>query len=140
MFVPTNRSGAIELGFLKNMKDAQAQAQEAMGANHPGAVQQAMGSDQEAQIAYAQLAMKLQQSGVEAQGVIHAIRPTGEVDVGGGQWTDFEVSIRPPEGDPFQTTIRQSMLAAQLEEMSEGGAITVKYDPDSPTSAMIYGW
>ena len=55
------------------MKDAQAQAQQAMGADHPGAVQQAMGSDQEAQIAYAQRAMKLQQSGVEAQGVIHAI-------------------------------------------------------------------
>ena len=41
---------------------------------------------------------------------------------------------------PSQTTISQSMLPAQLEEIGEGAPITVKYDPDSPTSALIYGW
>jgi len=93
------------------------------------------------QMAYAQLAQKLAQSGVEAQGVVHAIVPTGNTDFGGGQETRFEVSIKPADGgDPFQTTITQSMLPAQLEGLSEGSAITVKYDPDSPTSALIYGW
>jgi hypothetical protein len=72
--------------------------------------------------------------------VIHAIRPTGQTDVGGGQMVDFDVSIRPASGEPYQTTISQSMLPAQLEGISEGAAITVKYDPDAPVMALIYGW
>jgi hypothetical protein len=53
---------------------------------------------------------------------------------------DFDVSIRPANGEPYQTTISQSMLPAQLEGISEGAAITVKYDPDAPVMALIYGW
>jgi len=92
------------------------------------------------QVAYAQKAQKLAQSGVEAPGVIHSIRPTGETDMGGGQKVDFDVSIKPADGEPLQTTISQAMLPAQMEDLSEGKSITVKYDPDSPTSALIYGW
>jgi hypothetical protein len=125
------------LGFFKNIKDAQAQAQEAMAGNQG---MQGMGGDMAEQAAYAQLANKLGQSGVEAPGVVHAIRPTGETDMGGGQKVEFDVSIKPGDGDAFQTTIKQSMLPAQLEDFTEGKSITVKYDPDSPTSALIYGW
>jgi hypothetical protein len=71
---------------------------------------------------------------------VHAIRQTGQTDVGGGQEVEFDVSIKPASGDPYQTTIKQSMLPAQMEGISEGQSITVKYDPDSPTSALIYGW
>jgi len=129
------------VGFLNRMKDAQSQAQEAMAAN-PGMAQQAhgMGGDMTGQAAYAQMAQKLHQSGVEAPGVVHAIRQTGQTDVGGGQEVEFDVSIKPATGEPYQTTITQSMLPAQMEGISEGGSITVKYDPDSPTSALIYGW
>ena len=129
------------MGFLNRMKDAQSQAQEAMAAN-PGMAQQAhgMGGDMTGQAAYAQMAQKLHQSGVEAPGVVHAIRQTGQTDVGGGQEVEFDVSIKPATGEPYQTTITQSMLPAQMEGISEGGSITVKYDPDSPTSALIYGW
>ena len=131
------------MGLFDKMKDMQSQAQDAMGGQ--GAAQQGMGGmagmgDMGAQAAYAQLAQKLAASGVEAPGVIHAIRPSGQTDMSGGQNVDFDVSIRPAAGDPYQTTITQSMLPAQLEGIQEGGAITVKYDPDSPTSALIYGW
>ena len=95
--------------------------------------------DQAGQAAYAQLAQKLHTAGVEAQGVIHSITP-GQPDMGGNLMTDVEVSIKPADGEPYQTTVKQSFLPAQLEELSEGKAITLKYDPDSPTSAMIYGW
>ena len=129
------------MGLFKNMKDMQAQAQEAMGQSGTGAMGGMSGmGDMGAQAAYAQLAQKLQASGVDAPGVVHSIRPTGQTDIGGGQQVDFDVSIRPAAGDPYQTTISQSMLPAQLEGISEGAAITVKYDPDSPTSALIYGW
>ena len=130
------------MGLFKNMKDMQSQAQEAManqGGTGGGMAGMGMG-DMGAQAAYAQLAQKLHASGVEAPGVVHSIRPTGQTDVGGGQQVEFDVSIRPADGDPYQTTISQSMLPAQLEGISEGAAITVKYDPDSPTSALIYGW
>jgi hypothetical protein len=129
------------LGLFKNMKDMQAQAQEAMaGQGGMGGMAGTGMGDMGAQAAYAQLAQKLQASGVEAPGVVHSIRPTGQTDIGGGQQVEFDVSIRPAAGDPYQTTISQSMLPAQLEGIAEGAAITVKYDPDSPTSALIYGW
>jgi len=129
------------VGLFDKMKDAQSQAQEAMASN-PGMAQQAhgMGGDMTGQAAYAQMAQKLYASGVEAPGVIHDIRQTGQTDVGGGQEVEFDVSIKPATGDPYQTTIKQSMLPAQMEGISEGQSITVKYDPDSPTSALIYGW
>ena len=128
------------MGFRDRMREAQESMQNAgggtpsMGGSIPG-----MG-DMAAQAAYAQQAQKLAQSGVEAPGVIHSIRPTGETDMGGGQKVEFDVSIKPAEGEPLQTTISQSMLPAQMEDLSEGKSITVKYDPDSPTSALIYGW
>jgi hypothetical protein len=133
------------LGLFKNMKDAQAQAQGAIANQDAPAAPSGMAGipgmgDMAAQAAYAQLAQKLQTSGVEAPGVVHSIRPSGQPDMSGGQQTEFDVSIRPASGDPYQTTISQSMLPAQLEGIGEGAAITVKYDPDSPTSALIYGW
>lgn len=130
------------MGLFKNMKDMQAQAQEAMaGQGGQSGMSGVPGmGDMGAQAAYAQLAQKLAASGVEAPGVIHSIRPSGQADMSGGQQVEFDVSIRPAAGEPYQTTISQSMLPAQLEGISEGAAITVKYDPDSPTSALIYGW
>ncbi|HYH58842.1 MAG TPA: hypothetical protein VD790_06435 [Thermoleophilaceae bacterium] len=129
------------MGLFDKMKDAQAQAQGAMaGANAGGMGGMTGMGDMNAQAAYAQKAQKLHASGIEAPGVVHAIRATGNTDIGGGQETEFDVSIRPAEGEPYQTTITQAMLPAQLEGIAEGAAITVKYDPDSPTSALIYGW
>jgi hypothetical protein len=133
---------------MRQAKDAAASAPAAgvppAGAGMPpaapgGTSMPGMG-DMAAQAAYAQRAQKLAQSGVEAPGVIHAIRPTGQTDMGGGQQTEIDVTYRPEGGEPFQTTISQSMLPAQLEELSEGKQITVKFDPDAPATALIYGW
>ena len=123
------------MGLFNKMKDAQAQA---TGAGPD--VQMGAGGGMAGQMAYVQLAQKLAQSGVEAPGVVHAVQPTGSTDFGGGQETRFDVSIRPAGAEPYETTITQSMRPAQLEGISEGSAITVKYDPDAPTSALIYGW
>ena len=99
-----------------------------------------MGGDMTSQVAYAQLMQKLAQSGVEAPGVIHSIRPTGQTDLSGGQQVEFDVSIKPASGEPYQAQISQSMLPAQMEGLSEGQAITVKYDPDAPVMAIIHSW
>jgi hypothetical protein len=127
------------MGFMDKMKGMQQQAQDAM--SNAGATQQGMGGgDMAGQAAYAQLAQKLQAAGVEAPGTVNAIRPTGQTDIGGGQQVEFDVTITPSGGEPYQATISQSMLPAQLEGLSEGGAITVKYDPENPQMALIYGW
>ena len=134
------------MGLFDKMKGLKDQAQAAMGPSPGAAVDSSldtgmgMGADMTGQVAYAQLAQKLHQSGVEAPGVVHSIRPSGQTDMGGGQQVTFDVSIRPAAGEPFQTTINQSMLPAQLEEISEGQSITVKYDPEAPAMALIYGW
>ena len=128
------------MGLFSRMKDAQAQAQGAMANMPSGGMAGMGGGDMGGQAAYAQLAQKLHQSGVEAPGVIHSIRPSGKKEFGGGEKVDFEVSIRPATGDPYQTTISQSMLPAQMDGLAEGKPITVKYDPDAPQMALIYGW
>ena len=133
------------MGLFGKMKDAQAQAKEAMAGaggmgGMGGAVPGAGGMDMNAVAAEAAKMQKISQAGVEAPGVIHSISPSGQTDVSGAQRVAFEVSIRPAEGEPFQTTIEQSMLPVQMEGLADGQAITVKYDPDAPTSAVIYSW
>ena len=127
------------MGFMDKMKGMQQQAQDAM--SNAGGVKGAMGGgDMAGQAAYAQLAQKLQASGVEAPGTVQTIRPSGQTDMGGGQQVEFDVTITPGGGEPYQATISQSMLPAQLEGIGEGAAITVKFDPDNPQMALIYGW
>jgi hypothetical protein len=98
------------------------------------------GGDMAAQAAYAQLSQKLAASGVEAPGTLNSMNDTGETDPGGSKKIEFAVTITPSGGEAYQATISQYMLPAQLEGMSEGGAITVKFDPDNPQMALIYGW
>jgi hypothetical protein len=99
-----------------------------------------MGGDMAAQAAAAQLTSKLGAQGIEASGVIRAVRPTGETDMGGGQKTEVDVTIAPDGGSAYDTTVTQSFLPAQLEGLTSGGVITVKCDPDNPSTALIYGW
>lgn len=127
------------MGLLDRVKNAQQQAAGAMaGAGGAGAMMG--GADMAGQAAYAQLANKLGAQGVEAPGVIESIRPTGEIDMGGAQKTEIDVTITPAGGPAYETTIAQSFLPAQLEGLAPGAAISVKYDPDDPHAALIYGW
>ena len=129
------------MGFMDKIRGAQEQAMGgAAGAPASSMPPGMQGTDMASQAAQAQMYQKLAQSGVEAPGVIHSIRPSGQTDISGGQQVEFDVSIKPAQGEAFQTTISQSMLPAQMEDLSEGKSITVKYDPDSPTSALLHSW
>jgi hypothetical protein len=132
----------MKMGLLDRMKHAQARASEAM--SHTGGMKGMMGAmgggNMADQAAYAQLAQKLKASGVEAEGTVLALRDTGERDFGGGQTTEVDVQISPTGGTPYDTTVKQSFLPAQLETLAVGGAVKVKYDPDNPPMALIYGW
>lgn len=128
------------MGLFDRMKDAQQQAQDAMQQAGGAGAAGAAGAGMTGMAEYQQRAQKLHAAGVEAPGTVNAINHTGQTDMGGGQWIDFTVTIAPSGGEPYQTTIGQSMLPAQLEGIAEGAAITVKYDPDNPSQALIYGW
>jgi hypothetical protein len=131
-------------GANQQAKDAMAQAtamQQAAGVQPGMADMPGMGGqDMAAMAAYSQMANKIGQSGVEAPGVIHTLTAAGTPDVSGATMYDIDVTIRPAGADPYETTIKQSMLPFQLEGLSEGQAVTVKYDPDNPTAALLHSW
>ena len=142
------------MGLFDKMKDAKNSAADAMA--NAAAMQQAAraagapgdltnmpgmgGQDMGKMAAYSQKVNKIAQVGVEAPGVVHSIRAVGAPDISGATWHEFDVSIRPAGGDPYQTTIEQSMLPFQMEGLSEGQAIVAKYDPSVPTEAIIHSW
>jgi hypothetical protein len=131
------------MGLLDRMKHAQEQASEAM--SHAGGVKGMMGNvgsmiPTAGDATYAQLAKKLKESGVEAPGTITAIRDTGGRDMGGGQKAEIDVTITPSGGAPYDATVTQSFQPAALEGLSVGHAVKVKYDPDNPQMALMYGW
>ena len=83
---------------------------------------------------------KIGQQGVEAPGVLHGIRPSGEKDFSGSEKIDVRRHRHPRRRPPYEATIEQYMLPAQLEGIQDGAAVTVKYDPDDPSQALMYGW
>ena len=128
------------MGLFSKMKGAQAGAMGQAGGMGGVDVQQMMGGDMAAQAAQAQMYAKLSASGVEAPGTLDAIRPVGGPDFSGATPHEFDVTITPAGGAPYQTTIKQGMLPAQMEGLSQGMAIVAKYDPDQPTSACLWSW
>ncbi|MET0422018.1 MAG: DUF3592 domain-containing protein [Acidimicrobiia bacterium] len=142
------------MGLFDKVKGAQNQAAEAManaaamqqaaGAGAPAGMDAAMagmgGQDMAKMAAYSQKVNTIGQVGVEAPGVITAIRVAGTPDVSGATWHEFDVSIRPEGGDLYDTMIEQSMLPFQMEGLSEGQAVVVKYDPSQPTQAILQSW
>jgi hypothetical protein len=132
------------MGLFNKVKDAKqqaagamAQAQSAPGmADMPGMG----GQDMAAMAAYSQKVNKIAQSGVEAPGVIHTITAAGTPDISGATMHAIAVTIRPAGGDSYETTIEQSLLPFQLEGLADGQAVTVKYDPDNPSAAVLNSW
>jgi hypothetical protein len=122
---------------------AQAQAAQAGAPGMPAGMDMGAmtgGQDMAAMAAYSQKVNKIAQVGIEAPGVVHTLTANGTPDISGGTMYAVAVTYRPEGADPIETTVDQSFLPFQLETLSEGSAITVKYDPDDPTSAVIHGW
>jgi hypothetical protein len=79
-----------------------------------------------------QQAMKnLHKDGVDAPAVMHAMRPTGVTGFSGAMEFEFDVTIELASGASHWTKIVQQMLPAQVHGLADGGALTVKYDPDN---------
>ncbi len=131
------------MGLFKKVQDVQHRIGDAMP--NPGQAVAAIGArtappDLAEKLRYAQLGQKLMASGIDAAAVINTITPSGDETLGGTVDTVFEVTIKPSDGDAYAATIRQPMLPAALDGFSSGDAISVRYDPDDRTAALIYHW
>ncbi len=115
------------MGFMDKMKDA---AKMAGGQSSVGG----LGEQQ----AYAQKAMKLNQSGVDTPATLQALEPTGRSDLGGKEYS-ITVEVKPAGGAPYTTTFTQAMVEQQMPAYQVGSEITVRVDPDDPNSMILWG-
>jgi len=127
------------MGLFKGARDAAANAAKmaggAAGGGMPGMAGMSMPDP-----AHVAMVNKIGQSGVEAPAVLHAIRAVGSPDMSGGTPHEFDVTVTPAGGSPYDTTIKQTMLEMQMQGLTEGANVTVKYDPDNPTAALLSKW
>jgi hypothetical protein len=139
-------AGREEDAQMGLFKDAKNKMQDAMGAagaagQMPEGMQMPdMASMQAPDPAYVAMVNKIGKSGVEAPAQLKSIRAVGSPDMSGATLHEFDVSITPSGASAYDTTIKQSMLAAQMQGLSEGKAVTVKYDPDNPKDALLSKW
>lgn len=121
------------MGFMDRMKDAAGQASKATG------VDMGTGMGAGDQMAYANRAARLNEAGVSHPALVKAARETGNTDPGGGTEVEFEVEVRPADANPYAATFRQFMVAGSMSTVSEGAEITVRVDPEDPSSMMFWG-
>jgi hypothetical protein len=129
------------MGLFKGARDAAKNAASLGGAAMPGGgMPPGMGNMSMPDPAYVALVNKIGKSGVETPAVLKAIRSVGSPDMSGATPHEFDVTITPATGQPYDTTIRQSMLPMQMEGLADGKSIMVKCDPDNPSAALLHSW
>ncbi|HEX6116426.1 MAG TPA: hypothetical protein VFY99_04950 [Solirubrobacterales bacterium] len=117
------------MGFMDRMKSAAESAQAATSKVGVGA-----SADQ---MALANRAKKLMDSGVDTPARIDSMSPTGNTDTPGGAENVITATVEPAGGAPYQVTFNQYIYPSA--PFSEGEAVTLKVDPDDPNSVMIFG-
>ncbi len=130
------------MGLFKNARDAMQNAGN-LGAAGGAGMQMPPGMQMPTEMpdpAYVQKVNKIGKSGVPTPAEIKAIRPAGQPDMAGATPHDFDVTVTPDGGSPYDTTIHQSMLPTQMQGLSVGKAVTVKVDPDNPVDALLSSW
>ena len=131
------------MGLFKNARDAAMNAANAAqaGAGMPGGAQMPdMSNMQMPDPAYVAMVNKIGQQGVEAPAELTAVRAVGSPDMSGATLHEFDVTVKASGLDPYDTTIRQSMLPQQMTNLAAPKSVVVKYDPDDPTAALLNSW
>jgi hypothetical protein len=82
--------------------------------------------------------MRINQSGIEARAMVVSMRETG-TQLGGAHQIEFELAVHPSDGEDYSVSTEQSMHAATLQGIAEGGEVIVKIDPDDPQSLLVWG-
>jgi hypothetical protein len=117
------------MGFMDRVKSAAESAQAATSKVGVGA-----SGDQ---MALANRAKKLMDSGIDTPAKIDSMSPTGNTDKPGGAENVITATAQPAGGEPYQVTFNQYIYPSA--PFSEGDEVTLKVDPDDPGAAMIFG-
>jgi hypothetical protein len=118
-----------ETDFSELVKTAQ--AAQAMGGSGPAVI-----GPSADQIALANLAQKLVQSGIETPAEITSMTPTGKSDATGSNEFAIALRVTPADGEAYETTIQQYLLPSA--QFAAGGSVIVRVDPDDRMQALLW--
>ena len=121
------------MGLMDNIKKAQEMAQQA---TQGGAGQM---SPSAGDVDYANLAMKLNQSGLPGVATINSINESGEGSDPVNKAYDIAVSVELENGESYDTVIHQYLTDDAVNAYQPGGRFQIKADPDDTSKVMIYG-
>jgi len=119
---------------MDNIKKAQQMAQEAAQTGGQGSMNPTAGD-----VEYANLAMKLNQSGLPGVATINSIAESGGGSDPVNKAYDIAVSVVLEGGPGYDTTIHQYLTADAVKAYQPGGSFQIKADPDDTSKVMIYG-
>jgi hypothetical protein len=122
------------MGLMDNIKKAQEMAHQAAQQRGAGAM-----SPAELDVEYANLAMKLNQSGLPGVATINSINESGAGSDPVNNAYDIAVSVELENGQDYDTTIHQYLTADAVNAYQPGGRFQIKADPDDTSKVMIYG-
>jgi hypothetical protein len=122
------------MGLMDNIKKAQEMAQQAAQQGGAGQMSPSAGD-----VEYAQLAMKLNQSGLPGVATINSITESGEGSDPVNKAYDIAVSVELENGQTYDTVVHQYLTADAVNAYQPGGKFQIKADPDDTSKVMIYG-
>lgn len=122
------------MGLMDNIKKAQEMAQQAAQQGAGGQMNPSAGD-----VEYANLAMKLNQSGLPGAATINSITESGDGSDPVNKAYDIAASVELENGESYDTVIHQYLTADAVNAYQPGGRFQVKADPDDTSKVMIYG-
>jgi len=122
------------MGLMDNIKKAQEMAQQAAQMGGQGSMSPSAGD-----VEYANLAMKLNQSGLPGVATINSITESGEGSDPVNKAYDIGVSVQLEGGESYDTVVHQYLTQDAVNAYQPGGRFEVKADPDDPSKVMLYG-
>ena len=90
-------------------------------------------------VEYANLAMKLNQSGLPGTATINSITESGAGSDPVNKAYDIGVSVELENGQSYDTTIHQYLTQDAVNAYQPGGKFQIKADPDDTSKVMLYG-
>jgi hypothetical protein len=117
------------MGFMDKVKKAAESAQAATSKVGVGA-----SGDQ---MAIANKAKRLADSGVDTPAHIDSMTSTGNTDTPGGTEYVITLTVKPASGEAYQATTNQYIYPSA--PFSQGQDVTVKVDPADSSQVLIFG-
>jgi len=122
------------MGLMDNIKKAQEMAQQAAQQGGQGMMSPSAGD-----VEYANLAMKLNQSGLPGVATINSITESGAGSDPVNKAYDIAVSVELENGQSYDTTVFQYLTEDAVKAYQPGGKFEIKADPDDTSKVILYG-